>query len=351
MPVFLSINMSAKLNLSFSVLLLLSIYPPLKSQEREFEIIDSQVDASFRAISAVDEFMIWVSGSNGWFGKSINGGKNWNFSQVKDFEKLDFRSLYAFDANNAIIANAGSPAYILRTSDGGENWMITYFNDDPEIFIDGIDFWDQKHGIIHGDPVKGKMTLIETFDGGYTWLELPPENRPDMFKGEASFAASGTAIRCFGNQSAVVISGGVKSRLFLTSDAAKTWSIKEIPVIQGESGTGAFSVAVKNSDSLVVVGGDYLKESQMVDHVFYTMDGGNTWLKPETPTLGYRECVEYLDENSLIATGPTGTEISHDNGLNWFHFADAAGMHVIRKTRSGLLVVMAGKNGKIVLVR
>ena len=61
---------------------------------------------------------------------SSNGGNNWSFTQVKGFEKADFRSLYAFNAKAAVIANAGSPANILVTNDGGLHWQVVYTNTD-----------------------------------------------------------------------------------------------------------------------------------------------------------------------------------------------------------------------------
>lgn len=73
-----------------------------------------EVPASFRAVSVVDDQVVWVSGSKGHVCKSIDGGKTWTVNQVKGFEPLDFRSCYAFDANSAIIANAGEPAHILK---------------------------------------------------------------------------------------------------------------------------------------------------------------------------------------------------------------------------------------------
>src|SRR5258707_4188403 len=118
--------------------------------------IPIEVKSSFRAISVVDNKVAWVGGSKGTIGRTVDGGKNFKFSQVTGFEALDFRSVYAFDSLNVIIANAGSPAHILRTEDGGKNWKQVYRNEIKEAFIDGIDFWNNKNGMIYGDPMNGK---------------------------------------------------------------------------------------------------------------------------------------------------------------------------------------------------
>src|SRR5271165_5371132 len=107
---------------------LLIVTLPLFGQDYVWKNVAIDVKSSFRALSVVNDRVAWVSGSNGWIGRSTAGGKNWSFSQMKNFESLDFRSLYAFDSLNCVIANAGSPAYIFRTSDGGKTWTTVYQN-------------------------------------------------------------------------------------------------------------------------------------------------------------------------------------------------------------------------------
>ena len=149
-------------------------------------------------------------------------GNEWEFNQVKEFEKSDFRSLYAFDEKKAIIANAGSPANILITEDGGLSWNEIYKNEHADIFLDGIDFWNENEGVIYGDPIEGRMTLLFTMDGGKTWIDGDLESRPEMTEGEASFAASGTGIRCTGISTLTITSGGKKSRIF-RSKSERLW--------------------------------------------------------------------------------------------------------------------------------
>ena len=66
------------------------------------------VKVSFRRLSVPGDRIVWVSGSQGWTGLSVDGGKTWETKQVAGFEKSDFRTLYAFDEKKAVIANAGA---------------------------------------------------------------------------------------------------------------------------------------------------------------------------------------------------------------------------------------------------
>jgi len=317
------------------------------SQDFQLKNIDTKTDASFRGLSVVDNDIAWVSGSKGWVGLTTNGGKDWAFQQVKGFETLDFRSLYAFDSKIAVIANAGSPANILRTTDGGQTWKLVYKNELKEAFFDGIDFWNDTEGIIYGDPIQNRMLMLRTTDGGASWKELPGKNRPLLKEGEASFAASGTNIRCFDKEKAIIATGGFVSRLWISEDKGTSWKPLPTPMLQGESTTGIFSFAYLNSKTFFIAGGDYKKDTLAVKHIFYTEDGGKIWSVPAVPTRGYRECVEYLTKNKLIAVGPKGIDISRDGGITWTPFSDEKLYHVARKARKGSLTIVAGGSGKV----
>ncbi|MEO7992436.1 MAG: YCF48-related protein [Chryseolinea sp.] len=306
------------------------------------------VKTSVRGMSVVDDSVAWISGSSGWLGKTTNGGNSWSLNQIKGFEKAEFRTLYAFSATSVIVANSGSPANILITNDGGANWKTVYTNENKDAFFDGIDFWNEKEGIIYGDPIQGKMLMLRTSDGGQHWEEV--STSPMLEEGEASFAASGTGIRCLKNKKIVIATGGKVSRLWMSNDKGSHWSPIPVPMIHGESTTGIFSVSFWEDKKASVVGGDYVKDSLSIDHNFYTIDGGKHWLKPVVPTRGYRECVEYITEKLMIATGPSGTDISQDGGINWKPLSDEKSFHVVRKARKGSLIIFAG-NSKVAILK
>lgn len=308
------------------------------------------IPASLRGLSVADDKVAWLSGNHGWVAVSANGGNSWKTMQVAGFEKYDFRSIYAFNAKTAIIANAGAPAYILLTTDGGVNWDVVYKNTDPAAFIDGIDFWNNNEGIVCGDPIDGRMLLLRTTDGGKSWKEPAADSRPHLESGEACFAASGTAVRCLGTNKLVIASGGTVSRLWVSPNKGDSWDELSTPILQGGPTTGIFSVAFAGEKHAIIVGGDYKIDTLQVNHVFTTEDGGYTWAPPFTPTGGYRECVEYISKNTAIATGPRGTDITHDGGQKWEPLS-TDGFHVIRKSRKGNLILLAGNDGKIALLK
>jgi photosystem II stability/assembly factor-like uncharacterized protein len=144
----------------------------------------------------------------------------------------------------------------------------------------------------------------------------------------------------------MIATGGKVSRLLVSHDKGISWNALATPIIQGGIGTGITSFTFRNDSIGVIVGGDFQKDTLKENHVFYTQDGGKTWLTPEAATNGWRECVESIGEGQLIAVGQGGTDISADEGINWKAVKDQQGFHVIRKARKGKLILAAGK-GKI----
>jgi photosystem II stability/assembly factor-like uncharacterized protein len=322
------------------------------------QYIDTKTDASFRGLSVADAHAVWVSGSKGWIGRSTNGGKDWAFKQVPGYETCDFRSLYAFDSSNAIVANAGSPAYILITHDGGTNWQQVYKNTDSAAFIDGVDFWDKKHGLIHGDPINGRMLLLYTKDGGNTWAER--SNSPKMNAGEASFAASGTAIRCLNPRRVVIAGGGKTSRVFFSRNRGNRWRSIPTPMLAGTQSTGIYTIMPTDViGHWLVAGGDYTRDTMKKDNCYYTHNKGKKWIAPAATTRGYRECLAQIDDvrpakrslrKTTFAVGPSGIDVSSD-WVNWEPLSDEKGFHVVRPSIDNDVLFIAGSNGKLAIMK
>ena len=170
------------------------------------EVLTTGNGISLRGLSVVNDNVIWVSGNKGTVGRSNNSGKTWKWMTVTGFEKTDFRDIEAFDGATAVIMAVAEPAYILKTTDGGETWKVVYENKTKGMFLDAMEFWNEQAGIVVGDPIDGRFFVTRTFDGGNTWQDIPFTNRPVADSGEACFAASGTNIRAFDRDKAVFVS-------------------------------------------------------------------------------------------------------------------------------------------------
>jgi photosystem II stability/assembly factor-like uncharacterized protein len=332
----------------FIKLLLLTVVLPflVHSQQYKLEPMVIGSNTSIRGLSVVDENIIWVSGSKGYIGKSLNGGKTWEWMQPKGYEKLDFRDIQAFDRLKAILVNAGSPAYILSTIDGGKTWRETYKNIDSAIFLDGMDFWDSQQGIVFGDPIKNKMQLLRTQDGGLSWQNISDRLKQNLAAGEAGFAASGTSIKALPDGKVWIATGGTVAKVYFSPNYGNLWKVYDCPIMQGESSTGTFSIDFYNERKGIAVGGNYLKDKDNTNNILITKNGGRTWKKPVIPVFGFRSGVVYINENLCFATGTSGTDLSVDGGKKWMNIS-SLGFNVIKSSPNGKLIVLAGGKGQI----
>ncbi|RZL48805.1 MAG: oxidoreductase [Pedobacter sp.] len=329
------------------ILFILLIFPVLSfAQNFTLKQLTTGKNTSMRGLSILSDSVAWVSGSNGYIGKTLNGGKTWEWMQPKGYEKLDFRDIEAFDKLKAIVVNAGSPAYILTTNDGGKSWKQVYKNTDSAIFLDGMAFWDNQQGIIFGDPINNKMQLLKTTDGGLSWQDISSKLKKELKVGEAGFAASGTTIRTAADGKVWVASGGSTSNIYFSGNYGNTWKVYPCPILQGESSTGPFSIAFYNAKKGLAVGGNYLKDKENTNNILRTTNGGKSWLKPEKPVLGYRSAVEYFNDKICFATGSSGTDYSLDGGNTWTNLS-TLNFNALQKAKKGNLVLLTGNKGNI----
>src|SRR2546421_1129652 len=167
----------------------------------------SNTTASLRGVSAVNERVVWASGSGGTWLRTTDGGATWNASQITGAETLDFRGIRAIDARIAYVMSIGpgDKSRIYKTTDAGAHWTLQFTNPDPKGFFDSIAFWDPSHGIVVGDALDGGAEIRTTADGGAHWER---QKTLPALPGEGSFAASNTCLFMRGAHEVWYVTGG-----------------------------------------------------------------------------------------------------------------------------------------------
>ncbi len=320
------------------IYLLLSVFFITTIQAQQVKIISAEAKSSFRGLSVVDDKTIWVSGSNGTVGKSTDSGNTWKYLTVKGYEKTDFRDIEAFDENTAIIMGIDCPAKILKTINGGDTWTIMFKDTTKGMFLDAMEFQHEKSGVVIGDPISGIGFVAKLSDN--TWKPNALQRRPPLDSGEAFFASSGTNIRILNKHDYIAISGGFHSNLLIDNKKIK------LPLLHGKESTGANSIAVKDANTFMIVGGDFMQKDSSEGNYCFTKDNGKTWIPSQQPPSGYRSCVEYLGKSNWITCGLNGVDITNDDGLHFRKIADE-GFHACRKAKNGTAVFLAGGKGRI----
>lgn len=311
---------------------------------QHFHNLVNDIPSSFRGLETYKENVIWVSGSRGTVGKSVDAGKTWQWVNPKGYEGFDFRDIEVFSAKEAVIVNAGSPAVILHTKDGGKTWKEVYRDERKEIFLDGMDFLG-KTGYIYGDPIDGAFQLLKSTNKGKSWQDVSKHIILFAEAEEGGFAASGTGIQVFPNR-VYMASGGRYSSFYNRNDKENSLDVTDVPIWSGESGTGIFSIDFLNPNEGIAVGGNYMADKDNRNNILLTKDAGKTWQKPQQPVDGYRSCVKYISPQVLVATGTSGTDLSRDGGQTWTNISPGS-FNVIAVSKSGKHIYLAGSNGNI----
>jgi photosystem II stability/assembly factor-like uncharacterized protein len=276
-------------------------------------------DADFRGLSVVSPTVAWLSGTKGTFGRTTDAGKTWSVGRVRGAEKLDFRDVEAFGEGTAYLLSAGKgeDSRVYTTTDGGKSWVLQFKNTEPTAFFDALAFWDEKNGIALSDPVKGRFLLVVTADGGRTWKRLPEKSLPTALPNEGAFAASGTCLVTHGKNDVWFCTGGAKTaRVFHSADRGQHWAVREPPVAAGVESAGIFSIAFRDKDHGLIVGGDYRKP-KLAGGVTaaLTRDGGKTWAAAGK-ALPFRSGVAWAKDR-WVAVGTSGSDYSTDGGATW----------------------------------
>jgi photosystem II stability/assembly factor-like uncharacterized protein len=263
----------------------------------------SNTTENLRGVSALPNQVAWAI-------RTTNAGNSWQAAQVPGAEALDFRDVEAFSANFAYLLSAGpaDQSRIYKTTDAGKNWALQFTNKNPKGFFDCMAFWDRDHGIAVGDPVadnsgKLRFELISTEDGGKNWKPIPPDTLPPAIEGEGAFAASGTCIAVLGNSNVWFATGGKVARVFRSTNAGKTWTVADTPMIHGPDSAGIFSIAFNDATHGVIAGGDYKHPEQdgpnpSFANLAFTTDGGLTWKLSTVSPQTYFSAVAFAKPGS-----------------------------------------------------
>ena len=301
----------------------------------------SGTTAGLRGVHAVGGGVAWASGTDGTVLRTEDGGYVWQRCAIPPgAEKLDFRGIWAWDADTAIIMSSGTGdlSRIYKTTDGCSHWTLLFTNPDKDGFWDAMVFQGRRHGYLVGDPVNGVFAIFESRDGGANWARWNVDDKkhpPKAQPGETLFAAGNQAAITPGNNAPFAfVTGGAGSRLYRAEahspfDAA-FWSSLGARLLEFASGptSGAFAIAARPSSDptysdLMIVGGDYRKPnapsaSAFVPGVPRPLIGHRKIQWSKQPPHGFRSAVAWdADAKAWIAAGTNGSDVSYDDGKTW----------------------------------
>jgi photosystem II stability/assembly factor-like uncharacterized protein len=277
-------------------------------------------------VSPVNRNVVWVSGVNGTYAVTRDGGETWHAAVVPGAELLQFRDVEGVSGQEAYLLSIGfgRDSRIYHTVDGGRTWQLQFKNRDENAFYDCFAFWTPDRALVMADAVDGRFPVRRTVDGRF-WVDIG-DNLPAGQPGEAAFAASGTCVATQGETNAWIVTGGAeKARIFATTNRGKTWQAYRTPIAQGTPASGVFTVDFRDALHGVIAGGDLESPDNRVRNFAVSSDGGKTWQHPSNvPIHGAVFGLSYAAGHDqapnlkrVVATGPDGAAWTDDEGGTW----------------------------------
>jgi photosystem II stability/assembly factor-like uncharacterized protein len=323
----------------------------------------SGTTAGLRGIHAVGGGVAWASGTNGTVLRTEDGGYEWqSCAMPPGAEKLDFRGVWAWDDQTAIVMSSGpgDASRLYKTADGCSSWKLLFTNPDKDGFWDAMVFLSRNRGYLLGDPVRGKFAFFTTKDGGASWSRSESAGLASGPEASGAFAASNTSLLgerdepvAFGTGGAVFYSQQFTGSISFPAkpgtpvQMTEQWNRVGVPLARTGEAAGIFSLGFHEGEvqgygfTLVAVGGDYTKPDESAGTAAWSTDGGKTWTASAKPPHGYRSAVAWdADAKAWIAAGTNGSDISYDDGKTWAPLDDG-------NWNALSLPWVAGPNGRI----
>jgi photosystem II stability/assembly factor-like uncharacterized protein len=324
--------------------------------QAQWTMQQSHTTASLRGIHNVGGGVVWASGTNGAVLHTNNGGQTWQTCAVpKGGEQLDFRGIQAFDGNTAIVMSSGTGdlSRLYKTIDACRTWRLVFTNPDADGFWDALQLISPAFGVLIGDQAGGRFPIFFSTDGGDKWQRLDPKV-PAIDKNQSFFAASNTSLLVDANRHQIylITGGGTTSLIAIDGYLGSTAKISQTHLNLASGATaGGFSLASRMEGSkliMMAVGGDYKAPERRAGTA--TFFNGGKWQVPDTLPNGYRSAVAYYaPAKAWITVGPSGTDISTDDGRNWrsLHPTAEETPDADKNWNAISLPFVAGPNGRI----
>ncbi len=326
-----------------AMMMFLAVPPPVG-----WELQPSGVTTCLRGVSAVNDRVAWASGAGGTILRTVDGGQIWQRLTIPGTSALDFRDIDAIDEHTAYVLSIGpgEASRIYRTTDAGVTWQLQFTNQDPQAFYDAVTFRSPTQGLAISDSVNGHFVVRTTDNGGASWALIPSEKLPRALPDEGAFAASGSNIAAFRGRHLWIGTGA--GRVLRSGDGGRSWKVA-VTGLAASPTAGIFSIAFRDRQHGIVVGGDYKRESVAQDNAAVTSDGGKTW-QLVSGLGGFRSAVAWLEVRTIIAVGPSGTDLSLDDGRTWRSFS-SEGFHAFSHAPGARAAWAVGEGGKVARLR
>ncbi len=229
----------------------------------------------------------FITGDQGTILKTTDGGTNWVMLDAGISSSLN--SVFFINADTGYIA--GDNGVILMTSDGGNTWETQ--NSGTSGNLCSIHFASANTGYASGM----NAIIYKTTDNGKNW----------------TFSSAPTTGQLWTTDTNTVYIVGSDIQLFRTNDGAKSWDL-----LLGNSSYGILNdVCFSGQANGIAVGGSWA-QGFSYSVIYHTKDGGSNWDTWLQILSGWLNGACYVDTSVAFAVGSDGIIFkSADAGVQW----------------------------------
>ncbi len=263
-------------------------------------IQDSKTDNNIRDIFFLDRnngFAVSWNFSGSFFGTLIhettNGGADWTSYQYPQ-QNLFMNCILFLDSLKGWMG--GSPHALVKTIDGGANWMQASIYTNPLAFFPvlNIQFYNEQYGYASGGMFDIAGVTWSTSDGGDNWQPIKPEDAPaDEVHGLYIF----DSITVMGSGGDPDLGYGVA--MIRSVDGGENWTYEELSM-QGN----AFDLDFRTDMDAWAPLGPQQK-------LIYSQDAGNSWSEYASPAATEIYDIVFPDSLHGCGVGKNGALIKY----------------------------------------
>ena len=236
-----------------------------------------------------------------WLYITSNSGITWSKKYVPyvvdDVSMIDPDKLFV---------TMGTPIRIYSSTDGGNNWDISYNGDSTKsVFMNYVHMFSASLGIAMGDApdITKPALFIITTDGGLNWRSMNSHYLLGAFSGDIWRRL------CFPSISTGYFYDTYTYKLYKTIDTCKTWTELTSPI-------DITAISFFTNEYGFVHGWNNFPNS-----LSRTTDGGLSWQTMNSPTIAGEKCykLEFVPGNPSKIWMLTSSDLyfSNDSGMTW----------------------------------
>jgi photosystem II stability/assembly factor-like uncharacterized protein len=244
-----------------------------------------------------------LQGFNSIF-KTENGGQSWS-----EFIRPSYCEVISMIDKDKIWFTNFESAEIWATTNGGNTWVLQFYNPELTQFMNYIEMFDSLNGVAMGDaPANDKPALfLRTTDGGENWISMNSDELIGLLSGDLWRRVDFVNI----NVGYFYSTGDSLQKLYKTTNGGNDWTVM--------ADTFACRTIKFYDENLGIIYGAHLVDSVCVPQMYRTKDGGQNWEYINTVSSAFCMDIEFIPNRPSDVWLIAGNRafFSRDTGNVW----------------------------------